>query len=55
MLRKIGLFVTALGGGVLLGGCCFPGLPCLNCEFLGPLMAGLVLNNLSCVTSSLGL
>ncbi len=45
MLKKAALVVAALGGGVLYGGCCLPApcLPCLNCEFLGPLMAGLAL------------
>jgi len=55
MLKKIVLVASALGGGVLFGGCCVPCLPCLNCEFLGPLMAGAVLNNLSCLTGAVGL
>jgi len=50
MLKKAALVVATLGGGVLFGGCCLPGLPCLNCEFLGPLMAGLVLQNTSCLS-----
>ncbi len=43
MLKRMALVASVLGGGVLFNGCCLPGLPCLNCEFLGPLMAGLVL------------